>query len=47
MLNTGLTLVGQRAQIAPGAAIGRNVVIRPRVTDLGGATVPSGKVVGR
>jgi glucose-1-phosphate adenylyltransferase len=50
MLNTGLTLVGQRAVIPPGAVIGRNVVIRPRVTDAAfGAkgVVASGKTIGK
>ena len=44
-LNTGLTVVGRRARIAPGAIIGRNVVIMPRVTEqMYGAdlVVPSG-----
>jgi len=31
-LNTGITLVGRGAQVPPGIKIGRNVVIRPRVT---------------
>jgi glucose-1-phosphate adenylyltransferase len=51
LLNTGLTLVGQRSAIPDGAVIGRNVVIRPRVTDSGlfGADgrVASGRTVGR
>lgn len=32
-LNTGLTLIGLRAQIPTGARIGRNVAIRPRTTE--------------
>jgi glucose-1-phosphate adenylyltransferase len=50
MLNTGLTLVGQRAVIPAGAVVGRNVVIRPRVAESAfGAkgAVPSGKTVGK
>jgi glucose-1-phosphate adenylyltransferase len=30
-LNTGLTLIGKRAQVPAGVKVGRNVVIRPRV----------------
>jgi glucose-1-phosphate adenylyltransferase len=30
-LNTGLTLIGKRAQVPAGVRIGRNVVVRPRV----------------
>jgi glucose-1-phosphate adenylyltransferase len=51
LLNTGLTLVGQRAQIPASAVIGRNVVVRPRITEPSafGAekTVKSGKTVGK
>lgn len=51
LLNTGLTLVGQRAHIPAGASIGRNVVIRPRVTDAAAygpeGRVASGKIVGK
>jgi glucose-1-phosphate adenylyltransferase len=32
-LNTGLTLVGSRAQVPAGTKVGRNVVIRPRTTE--------------
>jgi glucose-1-phosphate adenylyltransferase len=32
-LNTGLTLLGKRAQVPAGKKIGRNVVIRPRVQE--------------
>ncbi len=32
-LNTGLTLVGTRAQVPAGARVGRNVAIRPRTTE--------------
>jgi glucose-1-phosphate adenylyltransferase len=31
-LNTGLTLIGKRAQVPAGVKIGRNVVVRPRVS---------------
>ncbi len=30
-LNTGLTLIGKRAQVPAGVKVGRNVVVRPRV----------------
>jgi glucose-1-phosphate adenylyltransferase len=30
-LNTGLTMIGKRAQVPAGIRIGRNVVVRPRV----------------
>jgi glucose-1-phosphate adenylyltransferase len=49
-LNTGLTLVGRRAHIPAGATIGRNVVVRPRVTEAAfkaGKAVASGKTVGK
>jgi glucose-1-phosphate adenylyltransferase len=49
-LNTGLTLVGRRAHIPAGAKIGRNVVIRPRVTEAtfkADKAVASGKTVGK
>lgn len=49
LLNTGLTLIGKRAHIPAGAVIGRNVVVRPRVTDSGlfgpEKRVPSGKTI--
>ena len=32
-LNTGLTLIGKRAQVPAGMKVGRNVVIRPRVPE--------------
>jgi glucose-1-phosphate adenylyltransferase len=51
LLNTGLTLVGQRSLIPAGAVIGRNVVIRPRVTDAAlfgsDGRVASGKTIGK
>jgi glucose-1-phosphate adenylyltransferase len=48
LLNTGLTLVGQRAIIPAGARIGRNVIVRPRATEkaFGKGVVASGKTVG-
>ena len=49
-LNTGLTLVGRRARIPAGTTIGRNVVVRPRVTEAAFKTdkaVASGKTVGK
>jgi glucose-1-phosphate adenylyltransferase len=45
-----LTLVGRRARIPEGAKIGRNVVIRPRVTEAAfkaDKAVASGKTVGK
>ncbi len=50
LLNTGLTLVGRSAQIPANVRIGRNVVIRPRVTAaaFGAQTViPSGATINR
>jgi glucose-1-phosphate adenylyltransferase len=50
LLNTGLTLVGRSAQIPANVRIGRNVVIRPRVTaaSFGGQTVvSSGATINR
>ncbi|NWG19165.1 MAG: glucose-1-phosphate adenylyltransferase subunit GlgD [Chloroflexi bacterium] len=50
LLNTGLTLVGRSAQIPSNTRIGRNVIIRPRVTPVafaGQSVVPSGKTIGR
>jgi glucose-1-phosphate adenylyltransferase len=46
LLNTGLTLVGRSAQIPANVRIGRNVVIRPRVTaaSFGAQTVVSSGV---
>jgi glucose-1-phosphate adenylyltransferase len=44
-LNTGLTLVGKRAEVPAGAHVGRNVVIRTRTTEADFGTekrVPSG-----
>jgi glucose-1-phosphate adenylyltransferase len=49
-LSTGLTLVGRRARVPAGAKIGRNVVIRPRVTEAtyrADKTVASGRTVGK
>ena len=40
-LNTGLTLIGKRAEVPAGVKIGRNVVVRPRVA---AAAYPSGDV---
>lgn len=47
-LNTGITVVGKRAVIPPGATIGRNVVIFPRVTisDYTNLEIASGEMVG-
>jgi glucose-1-phosphate adenylyltransferase len=50
LLNTGLTLIGRGASIPANAKIGRNVVVRPKVTpgDFGSALhVASGKTIGR
>lgn len=46
-LNTGLTLIGKRAQIPPGARIGRNVVVRPHASAsvFPGSDVASGETV--
>ncbi|MDQ4076468.1 MAG: sugar phosphate nucleotidyltransferase [Chloroflexota bacterium] len=46
-LNTGITLVGKRAEIPSGAIIGRNVAIHPytRARKLEGQEVPSGSTV--
>jgi glucose-1-phosphate adenylyltransferase len=49
-LNTGLTLVGRQAKVPAGARIGRNVVIRPRVTEAAYEPekhVSSGKTINR
>ncbi|MFL5802884.1 MAG: glucose-1-phosphate adenylyltransferase subunit GlgD [Roseiflexaceae bacterium] len=49
-VNTGLTLVGRRAHIPEGAKIGRNVVVRPRVTEAAfkaDKVVASGRTVGK
>jgi glucose-1-phosphate adenylyltransferase len=50
LLNTGLTLVGRQARIPANAQIGRNVIVRPRVSEnvfskLG--SIASGQTVGR
>jgi len=49
-LNTGLTLVGTRADLPSGLKIGRNVVIRPRTGQQAfqalGKVIPSGTTVG-
>jgi glucose-1-phosphate adenylyltransferase len=47
-LNTGITVVGKRAAIPPGATIGRNVVIFPRAAakDFPGLEVASGETIG-
>jgi glucose-1-phosphate adenylyltransferase len=50
LLNTGLTLVGQRAHIPAQARIGRNVVIAPRIGERAfrqGLEVGSGRTLGR
>ncbi len=46
-LNTGITVVGRRADIPPEAIIGRNVVIYPRVVadDFPNLQIPSGATV--
>jgi len=48
-LNTGITVVGKRAVIPPGATIGRNVVVAPYAAakDFPGSEVASGETVGR
>jgi len=49
-LNTGLTLIGRRAQIPEGARIGRNVVIGARVAQAafkGDKSIASGRTVGK
>jgi glucose-1-phosphate adenylyltransferase len=49
-VNTGLTLVGRRARIPEGVKIGRNVVVRPRVTEAAfkaDKVVASGRTVGK
>ncbi len=43
-LNTGVTLVGKRAQVPAGACLGRNVVVGPAPFD--DETIPSGSTVG-
>jgi glucose-1-phosphate adenylyltransferase len=48
-LNTGLTVIGRRARIPANIRIGRNVVVRPRITEaaFGNTTsVASGETVG-
>ena len=40
-LNTGLTLLGKRAQVPAGVKVGRNVIVRPRVS---AAAYPPGDV---
>jgi glucose-1-phosphate adenylyltransferase len=50
LLNTGLTLVGQRAQIPEGVRVGRNVVVYPRSTAAAfskSREIDSGATVGR
>jgi glucose-1-phosphate adenylyltransferase len=48
-LATGITVVGERTHIPPGALIGRNCLIEPRVeaADFGPLVVPSGASVRR
>ncbi len=48
-LHTGITVIGERAEIPPGMMIGRNCLIGPRVTpeDFAGPVVPSGRSVRR
>ncbi len=47
-LNTGLTLAGKDAVIPAGYAVGRNVVIYPKVTakDYPSAEIASGETIG-
>ncbi len=47
VLNTGLTLVGKGAEIAPETALGRNCVVRPHATvrPPAGQAIPSGTTV--
>lgn len=47
-LNTGITLVGKGSRVAPGAVLGRNVVVHAGAdTASWGEVVPSGRCVGR
>ncbi|HMO59579.1 MAG TPA: sugar phosphate nucleotidyltransferase [Roseiflexaceae bacterium] len=49
LLNTGLTLVGQRTLVPAGVRVGRNVVIRPRTGEKAfgkSGIIPSGATVG-
>jgi glucose-1-phosphate adenylyltransferase len=48
-LATGITVVGERTHIPPGARIGRNCLVEPRVeaADFGPLVVPSGASVRR
>jgi glucose-1-phosphate adenylyltransferase len=48
-LNTGITIVGKRARIPAGAAMGRNCHIDPNVTPNGFEQlhIPSGAVVAK
>jgi glucose-1-phosphate adenylyltransferase len=48
LLNTGLTVVGQRARIPAGARVGRNVIVRARASEAacGDGVVPSGATIG-
>ena len=48
-LSSGITVVGERARIPPGARIGRNCLIGPRAreTDFPGFEIPSGSSVAR
>jgi glucose-1-phosphate adenylyltransferase len=46
-LNTGLTVIGKRAQLPPGVRIGHNVIINPgvRAKDFPGGEIVSGETV--
>ncbi len=48
LLNTGLTMVGRQARVPAGTRIGRNVVVRPRVTATAytAGSVASGAIIG-
>jgi glucose-1-phosphate adenylyltransferase len=50
LLNTGLTLLGRRVEVPPGARLGRNVVVAPRASGKSFGSkgiVPSGRTVTR
>ena len=46
-LNTGLTVIGKRAQLPAGVRVGRNVIIKPGTSakEFPGGEIPSGETV--
>lgn len=50
LVNTGLTVIGRRAQVPANAQLGRNVIVRPRVTAAQfpkDGVVASGRTIGK